>query len=62
MQYFRTRNNRSNTTNIVILFSVKIPEVYTIRPAFVKIPKKVISSKITSQFPIEAAPYGSGLR
>jgi len=32
------------------------------RPALLNIPKKVMTSKITSQFPILDAPWGKGLR
>lgn len=34
--------------------------MYTIRPALENIPKNVITSNITNQFPIVAAPCGNG--
>lgn len=44
----------------ILWFSTEF-EVYTTKPALVKIPKKVTISRIISQLPILAAPWGKGL-
>lgn len=52
----------NSPANTVSLFSSMLAEVQTISPALVKMPKKVMISRITSQFPIVAAPCGNGRR
>lgn len=56
MMNVKAKKMTSNAAKYSILWFSTEFEVYTTRPALVKIPKKVIISRIISQLPILAAP------